>query len=283
MIDKYGKDTEILKQLETHQANELAALKEKQTEAAKAKQTKEDEEARAKAIERAELELDRLLLEDSLSNQARLDAQLSFEEEKFQLLLNNSNLSKEEIERLEIAHAQKLKDINQEKIDDEQKTAEAIRAAKMNVLEQSIGIVSALGALGKEGGAFAKAMALTEIAASTAIGFAKGLVIAQQSAVAAGPAAAFAFPAFYAGQIAAVLAAAGQARKVLGAGPNIRGVGGGGISAPNPQAAPQMNTRDVSQGTNTQQQESTTRVAVLESDITNTQNRIKDIEVRTTF
>jgi len=283
MIEKYGKDTEILKQLETHQANELAALKEKQKEAAKAKQTKEDEEARAKAIERAELELDRLLLEDSLSNQARLDAQLAFEEEKFQLLLNNSNLSKEEIERLEIAHAQKLKDINQEKIDDEEDTAEAIRVAKMSVLDQSIGIVSALGALGKEGGAFAKAMALTEIAASTAIGFAKGLVIAQQSAQATGPAAAFAFPAFYAGQIAAVLAAAGQARKVLGTGPNIGGTGGGGgISAPSAQTAPQMNTRDVSQGTNTQQQ-STTMVAVLESDITNTQRRISDIEVRTTF
>ncbi len=82
----------------------------------------------------------------------------------------------------------------------------------------------------------------------------------------------------------AAVAAAANIGKIKAA--TFQGGGGGPgpdtPAPPSPDLPPQMNTRDVSQGTNTQQ-ESTTMVAVLESDITNTQRRISDIEVRTTF
>jgi hypothetical protein len=72
------------------------------------------------------------------------------------------------------------------------------------------------------------------------------LVIAQKSASATGPAAAFAFPVFYATQLAAVLGAASKAKNIL---KQVKGGGGGsgGVSAPaNPAtaaapAAPQFN------------------------------------------
>jgi hypothetical protein len=49
-----------------------------------------------------------------------------------------------------------------------------------------------------------KAAALAEIAIGSAIGLINGLDIAQKSAKGTGPAAAFAFPIFYATQVAAV-------------------------------------------------------------------------------
>jgi hypothetical protein len=52
------------------------------------------------------------------------------------------------------------------------------------------------------------------------------LDIAQKSAKGTGPAAAFAFPLFYATQVAAVFGAVGKAKAILGAG------GGGGGAAP---------------------------------------------------
>ena len=63
------------------------------------------------------------------------------------------------------------------------------------------------------------------------MGFVNGLDIAQKSAKATGPAAAFAFPLFYAAQIAAVLSAANQAKKIL---TSVPGGGGGGATPSKP-------------------------------------------------
>ena len=107
-------------------------------------------------------------------------------------------------------------------------------------IQLELDLLSAVGAifgqlanLAAEGTAASKALALTEIAINTAAGFVNGLVIAQQAAKATGPAAAFAFPIFYATQVAAVLGAVGQAKKILstvpggGSGPSISPPGGG--------------------------------------------------------
>ena len=79
-----------------------------------------------------------------------------------------------------------------------------------------------------------KAAAIADIAIGTGIGFINGLDIAQKSAKATGPAAAFAFPVFYAAQIASVLGAAAQAKNILS---TVKGGGGGGIAS-----SPQMST-----------------------------------------
>jgi hypothetical protein len=125
---------------------------------------------------------------------------------------------------------------------DDQKAADlAILSSKQALtkgISQSFGSLSSLM---KEGSAESKAMALTEIGINTAVGFIQGLDIAQKSAKAGGPAAAFLMPVFYASQIAAVLAAAAQAKNILkggGGGPPSRpstpSIGGSGGSASEP-------------------------------------------------
>jgi hypothetical protein len=128
------------------------------------------------------------------------------------------------------------------------------------------GAIANLGGLFKEGSAAAKTAALAEIAIGTGVGFINALRIAQTSAAAAGPGAAFAFPIFYATQVAAVLSAASRAKAILSSGRGGSGGGGGGgsssVSAPTAQApsfnaprgmeAPQIQTGNI--GTTPQSQ-----------------------------
>jgi len=87
-----------------------------------------------------------------------------------------------------------------------------------------------------------KVAAIADIALRTGVGFVNGLQIAQQAAIATGPAAAFAFPAFYATQIGAVLQAASQANKILNTVP-----GGGSFSLPSTPDIPSVGTTTATQ------------------------------------
>lgn len=111
---------------------------------------------------------------------------------------------------------------------------EAKTAARNEFLRASQGAIQALGGLFKEGSDAAKAAGLVDIAVGTGIGFINALDIAQKSAKATGPAAAFAFPIFYASQIAAVLGAAGRAKAILKSGSG--GAGGAPPVPPTPSA-----------------------------------------------
>lgn len=98
---------------------------------------------------------------------------------------------------------------------------DAVFASKALLANNVASILGNLSTLAKEGSDTQKALALTEIAINTAVGFVNGLRIAQQAAAATGPAAAFAFPIFYASQIGAVLSAANKAKSILGAGSSV--------------------------------------------------------------
>lgn len=103
-------------------------------------------------------------------------------------------------------------------IEDEERVAEARKAIQLGIVStyaKALGSLSQL--LGKNTKA-GKIAALGEIAAGTAVGFIQALDIAQKSAKGTGPAAALAFPVFYASQVAAVLGAAAQAKQVLESG-----------------------------------------------------------------
>jgi flagellar biosynthesis GTPase FlhF len=156
--------------------------------------------------------------------------------------------------------------------------AQAERDAKTN-FANSIG--SALGALADLVGrqtAAGKILALAEIAQGTATGFINALDIAQKSAKATGPGAAFAFPIFYASQITAVLLAAAKARAVL------KGGGGGGLSAPSQPGVsisapltprtPQASSTILDQQALDRSGNSTFRAFVLEHDVSSQQERV---------
>ena len=87
--------------------------------------------------------------------------------------------------------------------------------ARQQVLLETAGALGGLSMALGQGTAAGKAAAVAEIALTTGVGFAQALDIAQKSARGTGPAAAFAFPIFYATQIAAVLGAIGQAKEII--------------------------------------------------------------------
>ena len=131
-------------------------------------------------------------------------------------------------------NAAKRKEILDKETDDQAKATadqlaneEALMTAKAEMVTATRNAVLALGGLFKEGSDAAKAAALVDIAIGTGVGFINALDIAQKGAKATGPAAPFAFPIFYASQIAAVLGAANKAKAILKS-----GKGGGSASAP---------------------------------------------------
>jgi hypothetical protein len=148
---------------------------------------------------------------------------------------------------------------------------EALAAAKDQMIGATRDAVSALGAMFKEGSDAAKAAALVDIAIGTGVGFINALDIAQKGAKATGPAAPFAFPIFYASQIAAVLGAANKAKAILKS-----GKGGGSASAPSQMGgggAPQMAAPQVSSTLPTVSGFDT-KVFVTEGDIRRTTDRV---------
>jgi hypothetical protein len=124
----------------------------------------------------------------------------------------------------------------------DQRAADAKVAVQLQLVSAIGGAISALGGLFKEGSNAAKAAALVDIAVGTGIGFIQGLDIAQKSAKATGPLAAFAFPIFFATQIAAVLGAASRAKAILKSG------NGGGGGAPTAPATPSIPSAGGSNG-----------------------------------
>ena len=114
---------------------------------------------------------------------------------------------------------------------------EAEVQARRAGIAQIAGLLGQLSGLLEQGTAASKAAALAEILINTGLGFAQGLTIAQASAAGTGPAAAFAFPVFYATQIIAVMAANGNAKRILS---QVKGGGSasGGSSRGPTMAAP---------------------------------------------
>ena len=142
-----------------------------------------------------------------------------------ELELNKTNVDKQL--KIDEDAAAKKKEIDDKSTADQLANEQALMNAKSEMVQATRDAVLALGGLFKEGSDAAKAAALVDIAIGTGVGFINALDIAQKGAKATGPAAPFAFPIFYASQIAAVLGAANKARAILKS-----GKGGGSASAP---------------------------------------------------
>ena len=175
-------------------------------------------------------------------------------------------------------NAAKKKVIDDKEKDDQAKATadqlaneEALMTAKAEMVTATRNAVLALGGLFKEGSDAAKAAALVDIAIGTGVGFINALDIAQKGAKATGPAAPFAFPIFYASQIAAVLGAANKAKAILKS-----GKGGGSASAPSQMGGggmPQTSAPNISSSLPSVSGFDT-KVFVTEGDIRRTTDRV---------
>ena len=173
-----------------------------------------------------------------------------------------------------------LQELNKKTLDDEQKTLDARLTAQLDYANAIGNVLGTLSGLFEQGTAASKIAAIAQIGLGTATGFIQGLDIAQKGAKATGPAAPFAFPIFYASQIAAVLGAAGKAKQVLsqvkgGAGGVNLPTGGGLATAPvSPQLATVNTVTQLNQASINEMGSATGRAYVVESDITNQQEKI---------
>ena len=225
----------------------------------------------------------------------RLKYGLETELEK-ELLINQDNEMNELIDSIELSNKEKadakaqkekeerdkLKKQNDkdssDRIKQERNEAESIIGFKQDILMNSVQAFSQLSNLLSKNEKLQKGAALAEIATGTAIGFINALDIAQKSAKATGPAAAFAMPVFYASQVVAVLGAASKARSLLG--------GGGGVTAPS-ISVPSRDTSTInSQSTNADApgfNPATNRVVLVESDLRMMQERRNNSEIISTI
>lgn len=147
---------------------------------------------------------------------------------------------------------------------------------RMEMFQNYADSLGSLSSLMRQNSEAAKTFALLEIAANTAIGFSKGLVLAQEQALSAPPVSTLAFPLFISSQIAAVLAAASRAKSVLNGGSAL----GGGIGQQQPSIteAPDFNVVGASPESQlaqsvSSQQSKPLRAFVVQKDIRDAQSQ----------
>lgn len=275
---------EIVKSDEDRGKAALEAAK-KLSEQQKALRDKETEERRKDAEERKKIQDDSLASESKafqLQLQAADNRTKAAEE---QTKLDEENLAKQfEIENEIQAKQQETSNkkilLDKKTAADEQAILDARLSAQLQFLNQIGSVFGTLAGLFEQGTAASKIAAIAEIGLGTATGFINGLDIAQKSAKGTGPAAAFAFPIFYASQIAAVLGAAGKAKQVLS---QVKG-GAGGVNLPSSSGlatapvSPQLSTvntvTQLNQASINEMGSAAGRAYVVESDITNQQEKI---------
>jgi hypothetical protein len=201
------------------------------------------------------------------------EALAQLEIERLQAQIDNAKQFGQSTVDLELQLAQKKKEIYDADKKAKEDSEKAKQEAQMATLNEAANAIGALGGILKEGSDAAKAAALLDIAIKTGVGFAQGLDIAQKGAAATGPAAPYAFPIFYAQQIAAVLGAMSRAKAILKGGSGGAG-GGGGMGAVG--AAPSPMT-PLTGGALPEEGQfgGMGRVYVLEGDITKTQTRVR--------
>jgi hypothetical protein len=216
-------------------------------------------------------DLDRLQTARGVEYEARLAA-LDAEQVIVQQAFDNKLITEKE-------YNDKVKSLTDQRI----AYQDAELQAKIQFANAIGGVFAGLSGLFEQGTTAAKVAGLAEIAIGTGVGYIQGLDIAQKSAKATGPGAAFAFPIFYATQVAAVLGAAAKAKQIM---TQVKGGGGGGATptAPSLAAAPvvpaspiQNTVTQLDSNTVNQLGSATNRAYVLETDVTNSQERITRI------
>jgi len=280
-------------------AKEIEAQKEKDALLLELQNDLEDiiiENERDKDVrELAQLELKQQRELDALVLKYGLETELEKE-----LLINQDNEMNELIDSIELTNKEKadakalkekeerdnLKKQNDkdsaDRIKQESDEADSIIGFKQDILKSSVQAFGQLAGLLSKNEKLQKAAALADIATGTAIGFINALDIAQKSAKATGPAAAFAMPVFYASQIVAVLSAASKAKNLLG--------GGGSSITPPTISTPSFDTSTINSrstsgdgsgdGGNTIP---TNRVVLVESDLRMMQERRNNSEIISTI
>ena len=271
--------------LDASEQKRIADLNTKRAEQSKAEKEKLDKEKKDREEQRRE---------DFIKYVKDLEEDTNAEIELQNFLIENQKKKDQELFEWRVEIAQRTYDITEDTYefyqelakkqkDEEQAILDARLAGQLGYANAVGDVFGQLAGLFEQGTAAAKVAALAEIAIGTGTGFINALNIAQKGANATGPAAPFAFPIFYATQLAAVLGAASKAKNILSTVKGGGGVGGGasapriGTNAPISPQIPQSSFTELGQNSINQLGSATNRAYVVESDVTNSQERVTRI------
>jgi len=233
LAKKYGKDTYVLDEAQKKAQKDLQDKFDKDDSA-------KDREKKFEDIQTLINDLDyqnQLIEGDYAEDQQRLANKGAYLAEQKKIELDNTELTEAERIKIIAKYAKLEKEVDKDLTISKQNEHNARIAAQVQFLDAVGNLFGALSGLFEQGTAASKAFALAEIGIGVAKGYINGLNIAQESAKATGPAAAFAFPIFYATQIAAVLNAAMKARQILSSPKNGASAGGGVAAVSQPPLA----------------------------------------------
>lgn len=250
-----------------------------ETDKLKEDQKKREDEENQKKIDKANLDAKSKLEADIINLENNFTAQqqkrIELENLDFEQQLQNKELTNGEIEKIKAQHEANLNAIAEDSKNHQIEIDNALAEAKFNLVTNIGSAIGAIGNLFDQGSKQAKAFALVQLGIDTAVGFMNGLRIAQQSASATGPGAVYAFPIFYAQQIASVLGAVGRAKSILGSGTSVQAP-----AVNRPADIGTNNNKNSTAKTETQVSAQTTyKVVVVDSDITKMQEKTKKVEL----
>ena len=207
-------------------------------------------------------------------------------EEEARLAIEDAQALADALVAINTEYDNQIKDIDENRLKAKTAIAEAEKAMVLGQVQAVGTAIGQIGALFEKGTAASKAAAIAEIAIGTGVGFINALDIAQKTAKGTGPAAAIAFPVFYATQLAAVLGAASKAKSILstakggggsGSTPSAPSIGGARPSTETPRI-PNFNA--INQGVGGRDGFGSVRAVVLQQDIKDSaslDNRVDDL------
>lgn len=271
---KYGEETELLKELKIQQDEEVRTLEEELRLAEQERETERREEEYERQRELFELEME----QRAIDNEARREQELEF----LNTMYEQGLLSAE-------GYNEGLEQLNKDRLANERDTDLQVADAKKMLAQESMNLFATLGGLMEEGSAAATAFAGIQIAADTAKALVAAIAGAAAAASAGGPAAPFLLAAYIASGIGAVLGAVASAKQLL----SKAGGSTPSVSAPTIQqpSTPNMSGGSQGQGGNrvVAGQNTTganippTQVVVLASDVQDTNNENNNIDVVSTW
>jgi len=275
---QYGKKkefAELEKQLKIQQAIEEQALAEQVKKDKELKDKEATDKANLDAKSKLEAELIRAEEDFNLKQQKRIE----LENLDFAQQMQNKNLTNGEIEKIKAQHEANLVGIADESKERQLQIDLALKESKQQLITAVGSIFGELAGLAKQGSAIQKAFAITQVAIDTATALSGLTAISFSSANPANKVNPLAPYIQLATGTAKIFASMARVKSILGSGVSVAppttgggananmGIAGTGISTPQQQV----------------QAQSTYKVVVVDSDITNMQNKTKKVQAISTI
>jgi hypothetical protein len=272
----------LRKQLEINKQNALKDLNAKFRQE-DAQKSLEDTKRR---FEDAEAAVEAQLIQAEENSKEAFDLERKLENIRFNEAMMTENLSSAEKEKLRAEHKKRLKEIDDKADAEELRVQQEIGNSKISIAESTVKSLSAIGDLfignAKKNEAFQKKLAVVQLGIDTAKSISATIAGATAAAASTGPSAPFVLASYIASGIATVLGAFVQAKKILGDSGNS---GSPQLSNTGNNAPPTFNSTDspTTQLGGKEKPEFVVKAEVVETEMTDSQKRVKSLEDKASF